>query len=415
MDKRLKSVDRDALRNTVMLYILTAAKILFPLLTLPFLTRVLSIECYGVLAYVKSVVVYAQIIVDFGFLLSSVKAIVRAGDKREVGGIVGDTVLAKILLGFVAFGLILILGATVPSLQGYRSLLLLSFLPAFLSAFLLDYFFRGIERMQVVSLLYVLMKGVSTLLTILLVRSDADLLLIPLLDILSSALAISIAWIIYVKMGYGIRFGGLRSALRRIKESCLYFTNGVASSAFGAMNTAVLGFFIADFEQLAFWSVSMQLVGAIQIMYTPISQGIYPYMIKTKSLKAIKGLLFLGLPCVVCAALFAGAASPTLLGVIGGEEYREAFPIFCSLLPILVLSFPVAILAWPCLGAIDRVKEINIATLVGALIQIVGLALLLMLGRFTVLGVAGVRNLSELGMCSALVFFVMKYRAHFKR
>ena len=46
-------------KNTTMLYIMNITKIILPLVTLPYLTRVLSKECYGVVSYVKEVMRYA--------------------------------------------------------------------------------------------------------------------------------------------------------------------------------------------------------------------------------------------------------------------------------------------------------------------------------------------------------------------
>ena len=49
-----------------MLYGMNIAKLVFPLLTLPYLTRVLSVQSYAAVAYTKSVMSYMQILVDFG-------------------------------------------------------------------------------------------------------------------------------------------------------------------------------------------------------------------------------------------------------------------------------------------------------------------------------------------------------------
>ena len=49
--------------NTAMLYIMNIAKLVFPFMTLPYLTRVLSVEGYAVVSYVKSVMQYMQLTV----------------------------------------------------------------------------------------------------------------------------------------------------------------------------------------------------------------------------------------------------------------------------------------------------------------------------------------------------------------
>ena len=48
------------INNTIMLYLMTIAKIIFPLITLPYLTRILSVDSYGVVSFVKSYMVYIQ-------------------------------------------------------------------------------------------------------------------------------------------------------------------------------------------------------------------------------------------------------------------------------------------------------------------------------------------------------------------
>ena len=70
-------------KNSGMLLAMNAAKILFPLITLPYLTRVLSTDAYGTVVYVKSVISYMQLMVDFGFLLSATKEIVNANGDIE--------------------------------------------------------------------------------------------------------------------------------------------------------------------------------------------------------------------------------------------------------------------------------------------------------------------------------------------
>lgn len=401
--------------NTAMLYLMAFAKIIFPLITLPYLTRVLSVECYGVVAYIKSIIAYAQMIIEFGFMLSSVKEIVDVNQNKEkIAYIVGDTIFAKGLLSIIALAFVFVLSRTIPILKEHTILLYLSVIPPLISCFLLDFLFRGIEKMHIVSMVFVSMKVISTVLTICTIKSDSDVLLIPIFDIISSLFAVLLTWYIYRKLRYQVHFHGFRGAWEKIKKSFLYFTNGVASSAFGALNTAIIGICISDLQEIAYWSVSIQLIGAVQTMYTPLSNGIYPYMIKSKDLKLIKKVFVIFLPLVLVGTIFAGAISPLLLSIVSGEEYVGATSVFRVLLPILVISFPVAILGWPTLGAIDKIKQINLATISGAIVQVVGLLFLFVVDEFNILNVAIIRNISELTMFLILLVLVRKYRDLFK-
>ena len=75
---------KNVLKNIIMLYGMSIAKIVFPLLTLPYLTRVLSVESYGVVSYVKAVMQYMQLGVDFGFMLSGTCLLYTSPSPRDV-------------------------------------------------------------------------------------------------------------------------------------------------------------------------------------------------------------------------------------------------------------------------------------------------------------------------------------------
>lgn len=414
MKKNITTKYKKTFLNTIMLYLLAIAKIIFPLVTLPYLTRVLSVETYGAVAYVKSIIAYAQTAIDFGFILSAVRDIVNINREKEATSrVVGNTIVAKLFLALLSFIIILILSFVIPILRNYTLLLFLSFIPPLLSCFLLDFFFRGIEKMHIVSIIFVLMKTISTLLTIFLIKGDQQVLLVPIFDTISSLFAIVVTWIIYKKLGYGIKFEGLKAALKKIKESFLFFANSAASSVFGALTTAVIGVCVNDLQDVAYWSVSIQLIGAVQTMYTPLSHGLYPYMIKGKDLKLIKIVLLIFMPIVIAGSIIVGCISPSLLTIVGGENYEKAATVFRYLLPVLVISFPVAILGWPTLGSIEKTKQINLATLSGAVAQIFGLVLLYVVGCFSIVNVAIMRNISEFIMFVVLLFFVIKYRKQF--
>ena len=159
-------MNRRIAKNMSSLYVMNIAKMVLPLITLPYLTRVLTKDCYGVVSYIKAVMQYMQMIVDFGFLLSGTKDIVQARNdpnaiRTETWNIFG----AKIILALVAGGVLMLLTAFIPILRDNLLYVALSFIPVFLTCFLFDYLFRGLEQMHVITLRFVVMKLISTALT----------------------------------------------------------------------------------------------------------------------------------------------------------------------------------------------------------------------------------------------------------
>ena len=73
VERKIMENKKTFINNTIALYAMNIVKLIFPFLTLPYLTRVLSTSGYGVVTYVKAVIVYAQLFIDFGFMLSATK------------------------------------------------------------------------------------------------------------------------------------------------------------------------------------------------------------------------------------------------------------------------------------------------------------------------------------------------------
>ena len=240
----MKSNKQKVTNNIVMLYIMNATQLLLPLVTLPYLTRVLSVEGYGVVSYVKSLMVYVTLIIEFGYILSGTKEVLEAkNDKDKLSYIISKITLSKIILSAFAFIVLLIMIMTIPLLKRYTLFTILSFFTPFLSIFIYDYFFRGIEKMQIITMRYLIMRGTATILTFVFVKNESQLNLIPLLDIIGSLIAI--VWVNFEIRNMDIKFEivKMKDILKSLTTSFTYFISNVASTAFGALNTLLVGIY----------------------------------------------------------------------------------------------------------------------------------------------------------------------------
>ncbi len=400
--------------NTVMLYIMSIAKLLFPLITLPYLTRILTEETYGFVSYVKSCMVYIQLIVDFGFILSSVKDIVKAnGDNDKIGQIAGNTYLSKLLLSGISGIVLLVMCFTINILKLNILFVILSFFAVAITAFLGDFLFRGIEKMHYITIIYLIAKGVAVVLTFVFVKNDKTIIYIPILDILTNVISIGISAIIIKKIGIKIRVSNIRDCLKMIKDSFVYFLSDMAATAFFALNTLMIGVYINDLTQVAYWSVCLNIISAIQGLYAPICNGIYPHMIETQNIKFIHKILLIFMPIVFIGCIVCFFFAKTAMLVVGGEKYIEAYVLFRWMIPILFFSFPAQVYGWPTLGAIGKVKETTISTIITAVVQVVGLFVLLLVKCFNLISLAILRFGTEALLMLLRMVFVYKNRHKF--
>lgn len=401
------------IKNTSMLYLFSIASLVFPLLTLPYLTRVLSVEYYGISAYVKSCMVYFAVFLEFGFLLSATRDVVNTnGDCQMMSQIVGAVTMAKALLSTTALFAMFAIFPFLPILGNNKLFTLLSFCAVAINALIPDYLFRGLNSMEVITYRFIVCKAMSVLLTFVLVKGDSDFLLIPLLDLGSSILALALSIGCMHKRNISLPLVPIRLALSTMIKSFTYFISNFATTAFGALCTILIGLYL-NLVDVAYWSLCINLTSAAQSLFSPVLNGIYPYMVSSRDISLIKKILALFMPLIAAACFTAYIFSPQLLSIISGEKYIAATPIFRGLLPMVFISFPAMLFGWPCLGAIDKPRETSITTVTAALFQIISLLLLIAFNRFTIVNVIIVRTITEAILCFTRGIFCYLYRTEF--
>lgn len=396
--------------NISWLYIMNIAQVILPLVILPYLARIFSISNYGVISYVKSIMVYANLIMQFGFLLSGTREIVEArGDLEKIGRIVGKITQAKLLLSLIAFIVLLILIISIPLLRHYPLFTILTFCPLFLDTFIFEYLFRGLEKMNVVTTRYLISKGLAVVLTFVFVKNNSDLNVLPVLDILGSLVAI--IWVNFEirKLKLKITFDNHKNVLAALRESSIYFISDMSGTAFNALNTVCVGIFLST-RDVAFWGLIMQFIGAVQSLYNPIKDGIYPEMIKTKSLKLFNKILLLFSPLVLLGCFITYFGAPILLTIIGGQKYKAASYLLRLSVPLLFILFLTILHGWPLLGPIGKVKEVTFSTIIGSICQVAGLMALISFHLMTLSLMMILRTISQAVILVMRLGYFKKYK-----
>lgn len=399
--------------NIVMLYIMNISQIVLPLIVLPYLARVLSISSYGVVSYVKSIMVYSTLVIQFGFLLSGTKEVVEEKDNKEkLEKIIGKITQAKLILSIPAFIVLLILIIAIKILRKNAVFTILMFIPSFLDIFIFEYLFRGLEKMNIVTMRYLISKSASVLCTFLFIKNDSQLLLIPIFDILGSCLAIIWTYQEFKKLKLKIKWEKLDKVFFAIRESSLYFFSDISSTAFNALNTVCIGIFLSA-KDVAFWGLILQFIMAVDGLYRPLKDGVYPEMIRTRNLKILFKVVIIFLPVVLIGCLITYFGSYWILYIIGGKKYTAAAFLMKSSVLLLFMLFLNALSGWPLLGSIGKIKEVTYSTIIGSITQVIGIGLLIITNAIGLLTIMWLRTFSEFIILVIRVYYFFKYKDYY--
>lgn len=400
---------RNLFENLVSQYGLQVAKYIIPFLTLPYLARVLGADGYAIRAYVLSLMTFVQVFLDCGFNLSATKKVVALRrDKKAVGKLVGDVLLAKFFLIAIGAVATLVITLVLPILQANVLYVALAYSAVAFNCLCPDFVFIGYEKMMPLTTRYVVSKMLCLVLTFLLIKSPEDLLLVPALDVLTSCVALVWTWV-----GMRKRFdihcvlGSFRAALGTLKDSLLYFVSNASSSVHNSFLTLVIGVAVTNQAEIAYWSIMLTAISAVQSLFSPIGSALYPHMLTRKDAGLIRKLTLIALPVLTLGCAVFGLLADVIMFILGGNEYVVAAPLLQILTPVLWFSFFGMIYGWPVLGAFDKVKEMTVSTAVGAGFVIVSSLLLLFCQLLTIQTAVIVRVISEAIVCGMRSFHAL--------
>ena len=135
------------LQNTVMLYLLQFSTYILSFIAVPYETRVLGTEAYGVLGATTAVMVYFQLVIDFGFLLSATEEVsAKRNDTAALRKILTKVTVCKLGLALLSGAVLLLLCRCVGAWRGRTVLFFLFYISSVFTSLMPDYLYRGMEK-----------------------------------------------------------------------------------------------------------------------------------------------------------------------------------------------------------------------------------------------------------------------------
>lgn len=400
-------------KNTICLYVVALLKLIAPLITLPYLTRVLSVETYGVVSFVKAYCTYVQLFVDFGFLFSATRDIVESmGDKDKISKIVGDTIVEKTILGIGALVVTIATVHIVPILHNHMLFTVAYVISCLSTILILDFLYRGIEKMEYVAIPFAASKLISIIFTFVLVRSDLDYMLLPVLDIAGNIVAAIVSIACLNKFRLCIQFSGFSKWFLDIKDSGVFFISNFATTFLGAFTTLVVGLCMSS-EEVAYWSLCLMVVSAAKALYSPISNSLYPRMISTKNITLVHKAAALATMPLLIVCILVWVWGECLMVLVAGESYEPAGLILRFMIPVFVFSLYSMLYGWPALGSIGENRATTVSTLIAAFVQIAGIIALNSLDVLSLITLALWCGVSEAVLLAVRLVILYRHRNSF--
>lgn len=265
--------------NIIALFGLQSLNYILPIITFPYLTRVLGPDNFGLIAFSSAFIGYFQIFTDYGFNLSATRQIsMNRNDNEKLSNIFSEVFSAKLLLMLISFVVLLIIIFTFSKFSNNKFLYLFTFGLVIGSCLFPTWLFQGIEKMRYITILNVLTGVIFTLSIFIFVKESTNYIYVPLINAISSILIGLISlYIIKNKFNIKYRKPSYNDIIAQYKEGWHVFISSFATSFYVVSNTFILGFFASN-TIVGYYSVAEKAIRVIVSIFSPIFQAVYPHI-----------------------------------------------------------------------------------------------------------------------------------------
>ena len=320
-------------QNFLFLVLIQSSTILISIISMPLLIQSIGAEQFGLVNLALSVIIIFNILVGFGYNLSGPREVALCQtDKVALSQLLSNIISAKLLLSFIATGLLFIAAYGFSLFQGYQTILLLSILLLFSEAIFPLWFFQGMEKMKLISVATIFSNLLFFMGLVLFVQTPSHSIWVNFLLGLFGLL-VNLALLVYIRGGMGVRFyrPQFASIWKSLKENTLLFFSNLVSYVSINGGLIILSFF-ATAETLGMYSLAERVAMILRLFPALIIQAIFPNASKLYESDRLAFFGFLKkvyLGCLVAGAVLSFscyAAAPWIIKVLSKNQLEEAVP-----------------------------------------------------------------------------------------
>lgn len=394
-------------KNFTFLFLMQMANLLLPLISLPYLSRVLQPEGFGLIIFAQSFIQYFVILTDFGFNLSATRQVsIYRENPEKLKQIFNSVLIIKLALVLTSFVVLVSIVMLNHSFSEYWYVYLYNFGIVIGNALFPLWLFQGLEVMQYSTLLNVISKLIFTLFTFILVKDANDLYIVPILNsigfIISGILGLSVA---FRKFNMRFQLPQKDEVISALKDSAQFFVSRASVSLYTTTNTFLIGIFLGK-AAAGYYAIAEKLINVIAMVISTVVDAIYPFMAKTRDLKMFNKIFKIVMVVGVVGCLVAFIISEQAISIIFGANYQVSVTLFNIMLVSCFISIPSMLIGYPLLAAFGNSTYPNYSVLAGSIVHIVLLLLLIQLGNIYV--VASILIVTQLVILSIRYYGVRK-------
>lgn len=369
--------------NFIMNCILTLSSIIFPLISFPYVSRILSPAGIGKVSFATSVITYFSMFAQMGIPTYGIRACSQVrDDKRKLNTTVRELLTINLILCVCVYVIFFAMLLIVPRFREDKTLLIIVSLSIGFNAIGVEWLYRALEEYTYISIRSIVFKFVALVLMLLLIKNSNDYLKYGALTIFA-ATGSNIFNFINLRKHVNLNDCERINLQKHIKPISVFFGMSVAATIYSNMDTVMLGFMKTD-NDVGLYNAAVKIKSVLVSVVTSLGAVLLPrasYYYERGQIKEFleitrKGLNFVFIAAGSLTIFFMLFAKESIL-VLSGAEFKGAIPAMVLIMPTLLLIGTSNIIGLQMLVPMGKEKFVLYSEIAGAVVNIIVNAVLI--------------------------------------
>ena len=394
-------------------FILTISNFIFPLITFPYVSRVLQADGIGTVNFATSIITYFSMLGMLGIPNYGIRACAKVRDDEEL---LNKTVIEIMILNAIVMSIsILLLFVSVlfiDKLQGEKTLYLIMSTTLIFNVLGVDWLYKSLERYSYITIRSIIFKFISLVLMFLFVHSSQDYIIYGGISVFAAVGSnflnfINLRKIIDFKKNYKLNI------YQHLKPTLTFFLLTVSTTIYLNVDTTMLGF-IRGSEAVGYYSAAVKVKQILVSVVTSLGAVLLPRLsyhhevgnndeFKRLTQKALNFVLLISLPMV---AYFIIVSEQAIL-FLSGDSFLPAVLPMRFIMPTVLFIGLSNLTGIQILVPTNREKLVVYSTIIGAIVDILINSFAIPLLGATGAAIAG--SIAELTVTLVQLYFLRDF------
>ncbi|MCD7824770.1 MAG: flippase [Clostridiaceae bacterium] len=376
--------DKNSLKiNFIMNAILTMSSFIFPLITFPYVSRILLPTGTGKVSFATSFISYFSMFAQLGIPTYGIRACAKVRDnKEELTRTAHELLIINLVMDVLSYVILAFALLFVPRLQEDRMLYVVISATILLTSIGMEWLYKALEQYTYITIRSVIFKFIALIAMFLLIHEQDDYVLYGAISIFAAS-ASNIFNFINVHKYIDMKPVGNYNFQRHFKAIGVFFAMSCATTIYTHLDTVMLGFMKTD-EDVGYYNAAVKIKTVLVSVVTSLGTVLLPrasyyvehgLMVEFKRItkKALNFVFLAAMPLMLYFILYAQQG----IYFLSGSAYTGSIVPMQIIMPTLLLIGLTNILGIQILVPLGREKVVLYSEIAGAVVDLILNAILI--------------------------------------